>query len=460
MRQTGTALGTGRLGTAAVVALVGMGWLWIAGAGCTGAGDAGDDPDRAAFESSGCADLYAPDLLPTFELTVAPEEWQALETEFATWRERQAAAQDLKPEHPATFGYEGQSVAATVRLQANPSSSWSGDKMSFTVSFNKLDRKGRFHGLRKLVLHAQPTEVTLLRERLAASYFRHLGLPANCANNARLVVNGSYYGVYVNRERLDDEYLERVFPGAEDNDLWKGGFELENHDVALAPERHSAVMSPPDVAALAALADLEQAVSVWAAEAMLPDSDGYWAVNHNFYLYDHPTRGFLWLPYDLDGAFDFTAFNVDPVLWTPPWGHDDVGVHQALVLADPAWRARYREALGQALAGYDPRWLGERLERWSAQIRDAVADDPRKPFSQQDHEVAVQRLSGHFGLRQRFVSAWLECDASGQGEDGDGDGAIWCRDCDDRDPARHPAAVEICGNEIDENCNGLKSDCP
>ena len=38
--------------------------------------------------------------------------------------------------------------------------------------------------------------------------------------------------------------------------------------------------------------------------------------------------------------------------------------------------------------------------------------------------------------------------------DADGDGYRWCDECDDGNAAVHPGAAEICGNGIDDNCNG------
>jgi spore coat protein CotH len=60
-------------------------------------------------------------------------------------------------------------------------------------------------------------------------------------------------------------------------------------------------MAARDVKTIDELSDLDEAVKVWAGSAMLPDPDSYWAgVESNYFLYDHPSRGFLWFPYDMD----------------------------------------------------------------------------------------------------------------------------------------------------------------
>jgi len=429
--------------------------------GCGGGSSASvseaNDPEAA--NPYGCADIYAQNLLPSFSIDIAPAEWDAINAEFQDWKGRRDATLEIKPYHPVVFHYGDETYDdAFIKLQGNPSTSWIGDKLQFTVAFDKIEPDKRFHGQKKIVLHAAPSDQTFLRERVALSYLRSLGLAAGCENNARLTVNGAFYGVYANREPPEQPYLDRVFPDAAGGDMWKGGYTLDNNQEETNHPRHDQLMNTPTLEGFQQMVDVDASLLEWAAEAVMPDNDGYWAIAHNFYLYDHPTRGFIWLPYDVDATFDFSPFDVDPITWMPSWSQG-WGAHQRIVLADPALTERYVAALERALAGYDVDLLKSRLLRWSDQIAGAVGDDHQKPFATGDHELAVARMSGSFWLRQKYLTSWVECYRTGNGVDADGDGFVWCRDCNDKAADQNPGAAEVCGNDVDENCNGRKDDC-
>jgi hypothetical protein len=213
-----------------------------------------------------CADLYDEDLLPTFELTIAPEHWSAIVDDCS--REYQ----------PATLRYGDESAAAMVRNKGNWS--FSCEKPQFVISFNETDSQARFHGLRKLVLDAPFYDRTLLRERLAFHFLARYGSEASCANNARLLVNGAYLGLYANVERIDREYLERHYDDPS-GDLWKAGRELKTNEDMPDHARIDAFWAAREVSELATLVDLEQAVRAWAGQAMLPDRDSYWLASED-----------------------------------------------------------------------------------------------------------------------------------------------------------------------------------
>jgi len=35
---------------------------------------------------------------------------------------------------------------------------------------------------------------------------------------------------------------------------------------------------------------------------------------------------------------------------------------------------------------------------------------------------------------------------------------IWCNDCRDDVASVHPGAAEVCGNQVDDDCNGVIDD--
>jgi hypothetical protein len=384
------------------------------------ASDAAAPSNDAAAEvppagAGGCAALFRQDLLPTFEIEITPDEWARLVDEFRNVEANQAAGVLVNPYHPVVFRDEGETRSdAQIRLKG--SSSWEAvamkpnGKMQFVIKFNGINKNGRFRGRRALELDMPKSDPTYLRSRLAAAFMRDLGLPAPCANNARLVINGAYYGLYTNLERADRELVERLFPDFPAGDLWDSGEEPETNEDTADRARLARFWAATDVTSMAAVMDLEEAVSEWAAEAMLPSADGYWAGKGEFYLFDHPLRGFIWLPRDLDSTLDAVEDPaVDPASW---WMVREKpvspGPHYEAVMADPAWRARYVAAVRRALAGYDVAALEARVDAWSAQIATAAAEDPTRPFTVEEHKEAVANQRAYFARRAAAVRAWLD----------------------------------------------------
>lgn len=384
--------------------------------GTAGAGGAGDTGGAAGTGGSGgmpvpvtwpqaCPDIYDENTLPHFELTFTPQELNALQVD---------CNDNVQEYRPVKLTYGAETVDAMVRLKGNWS--WDCSKMQFVVSFNEVDSKGRFHGVRKLVFDAPWYDRTFLHERLAMPFFQARGLPYSCVNNATISINSEFYGIYANVERLDKEYLQRNFEAADGN-LYQAGTELKTNETTGDTSDLDALNAATNVTELAKVMDLNEAVSEWAAEAMLPAMDNYWAgVEINYYIYHHPARGFLYLPYDMDIVFGDSAYpdgslvwpdsvKSDPILYEHPgWQKED---RVKMVLSDPVWCQKFVDELVLARAAYSPEEFSARVDKWNAQIQQSVAMDTRKQFSVADHEAAIVSLKSFFKQRLAFVDQWL-----------------------------------------------------
>ena len=402
----------------------------------SGSGGSSGQPSGSAGTSgsaSTCADLFSDDRITTYELRIAQPDWDALVHDFYSMQANDDLNLNIHPYHPiAEFKY-GNEVVTNAMIRLKGQSSWAeviaaGDnppKMQFVISFNEVDTNGRFHGLRKLEMDMPRTDPSYLRQRLALTYLRALGVPAQCANSGRLVINGAYYGLFTNLERPDVEFVRRVFPGQAGGDLWDGGWGLAtNEDTVSQPHpRLDAWKAVTDAASLAAIADMDETLTEWAGEAMIADEDGYWIGDQNFFIYDHPTRGWLWIPHDLDATIDWVA-DVDPIyywgretIWAGPWPH------YAAVIRDASWRERYVAALRHAYEVFKATKLIDLLDRYAAQVADAAAADPTRPFSVDEHREGVESLRNALHERDELMSAWLACRAAPAGApDADADG--------------------------------------
>jgi hypothetical protein len=480
---------------AVAVALAGgIGCGESGGGDSRGPSDAGVEPDAAEVgetdddavggggdvvpdvDEEGCPRLFAQDVFPEWRVTMSESEWAALEDEFYNRDEHEAAGDDLNPYHPTEeVTYDdgsGPVEVPLVLIRLKGESSWvqtlefdDNPKMQFVLAFNEVDPDGRFMGVRKVELDMPRTDWSYLRQRLGLHTIRKIGQPAQCANNARLHMNGEYYGLYTHLERLDKEFLQRVYGkdgGADDGDLWKAGYEIRTNDDSYSEARIDALWSATSPTELSGLASLDDALFEWAAEALLPHADGYHFGRPNFFLYDHPGRGFLWIPSDLDTAFDYKVYSIDLAYPRSSWREYWFWIPYSTVLNDPVWMDRYVETIARVRDRIDPDEQVALLEQWAAQISSAAEADPHRPFSVDDHESALEAMRDYLGLRHDFVGEWVTCRESGSGYDGDEDGTVFCSDCDDEDPVVHPGAVEAC-NQLDDDCDGAADEgvsCP
>jgi hypothetical protein len=397
--------------------------------------DMGVDPNDQIPppDEEGCHAIYAQDLLPTFEVTIAPEHWELLMWEWNNGMANEAADLEYNPYHPLEEFRYGDVVIhdAHIRLKGNPEF-WEPlplDKMQFQIGFHVEDPDGRFWGLKRLGLDAATFNRHMLRDRLSLRFMRDVGIVAPCANNARLMVNGEYYGVFTNIEKLDEVFLERTMEDPS-GALWqRTNWEHESgSDDETRLELLRDMDEPEELAELEQLMDIEQALLTYAAEAVIPDSDGAWAGGLNFFLYDDPTRGkFMLLPWDLDNTFErfedepdgAYPVNPDPVVWEKANTHGRPWYD--IALQDPAYFDYYIDTIDQILhEGYEPTKMLGWIDEMSAQIEEAVITDMNKPYPNTTYYNRLEDLREYVQVRYDFVDGWLVCWQTGGTADPEG----------------------------------------
>lgn len=367
-------------------------------------------PSIKPFTPKACPKVFA-DALQTFDIEIAPAEWAKLEYEHKNAAAIMASGGTVEHYVPlTTFRHEGKvETDAVIRLRGNPTWWAKQDKMQFQISFKENNPDGRFRGLRKVVLDSAHYNASYLRDRLAMSVMRDAGLPAPCVNHARLVVNGNYYGLFTHIEKVDREFLERHFHDPSHNLYKRGQILKTNEDENPDQSRMEAFWKIDTIAELEAMTDLDELISAWAAEAVFPDADGYWSGGWNFYLYDDPARGFVYLPWDMDLGFDNLPAETDPITWHKISEKFNGRPHVALALSDAKWRRRFVEEVRRIHDVADPQVLQDRIDRWSDQIAEAAAADSHAPWTFSYHQWAVKRMHGYVAERAKFLDQWLAC---------------------------------------------------
>lgn len=373
--------------------------------------EAPEEPEEPEAFPRACPSLYDENTIQDFHVEMGTADWEAMKYEHANADELRAEGKPVEVYRPLSkFQHEGNTrVDAVIRLRGNPSYWSRQEKMQFQISFKEKDPEGRYKGLRKLVLDSAHYNRSYLRDRVAMWMLREAGVPAPCVNHARLYVNGTFYGLYTNIEKVDREFLERNFEDPSQN-LWKRGRDLKtNEDENPDTSANSAFWKLETMDGFAEVADAETAVLAWAAEALFTDADGYWAGGWNFYWYEDPSRGFVYIPWDIDLAFETLPVNTDPLTWHKSNDNFHGRPHVDLVLGDQLWRQKFIDAVETVRKSYDVEELDGRIQKWAEQIKDDAARDPHAPWTYQSHRNGITAMRNFIKARSEFIDGWISC---------------------------------------------------
>jgi hypothetical protein len=346
-------------------------------------------------------DLYAPERLPTFKITLDPEAEAKLGDKP---REYVPAKLELidgdTSEVLEEVGLKLKGVGSFRTLAA---------KAAFRIKLDKY-RKHKLRGLKALTLNNSLQDSSLMAERVSYYIFRQFSVPASKANHALVYVNDVYYGVYVNIETPNEELLAHWFENPHRNlyeqdhrDFDKAeSFELETNEKQPDDREHLHALQEAcianDLGRARELVDWPKFLLFEAIEAAVNQVDGYgYATNYpnNYRIYDSDT-GFVFIPSGLDWTLGRVGTQDESLFVDPFWVRKTHGVLLRMCLADESCTNEYRDVLQMVASRWDDLALEQRTTEYARQIDEGLVADTRR-------ERTVERAWASQDLRRAFV---------------------------------------------------------
>jgi spore coat protein CotH len=288
-------------------------------------------------------------------------------------------------------------------------------KSGYSVRFDEFVPGQRLFGLKRLTLDNAKQDASFLNEHLGYEVARRAGLPSPRTAHARLSLNGTSYGLYVVKETVEKQFLQRVF-GTDEGNLYEGTAGsvgntpidfVVNPDSAdlkdeLDEQRHrddlralaAAIALPADGAwadRVGRLIDLDAYVTLFAVEIAVHHWDGYAFNANNYYLYNDPARGkFVMIPHGMDQLWSKPDFSPD----SPAKGLLAQRVRQVPALAD---RLR-AEVVRVARDAMEVGALDARADKVMGLLAGVTAPEPRLLSD-------IQRFQANFAGKRASIAA-------------------------------------------------------
>jgi spore coat protein CotH len=257
------------------------------------------------------------------------------------------------------------------------------EKAGFKVDLNEYETH-HIAGQKMLTLNSMVQDPTFLHEYLAYTVYRELQLPAPRTGWVYVTVNGTYYGIYLWVETIDDWFLDAwwdspdgaLYEGAYGVDLTTGAEFAFEYDGGPNPDDRSELteliallnVEPSEevLVNLESRLDVDQVLLVLAVEAGTLHWDGYTTKN-NYRLYHDPvTKQFSMIPWGTDQTW------VD--WWYGPY--DGQGHFFQWCLAIESCKVRYNDALLKVADVLEALPLLSMLNQSYAWIEPIIKEEP------------------------------------------------------------------------------------
>jgi hypothetical protein len=294
-----------------------------------------------------------------------------LQFEEADWEEELAFFFNSDVDVPATMTVDGRTyrdVGVHFRGASSFRNTPAGFKRSLNITTDFAAADQDLGGYRTLNLLNVNNDATFLRGILYTEIARHY-VPTPRMNHVRVVINGESWGVYLNAQQFNGDFVREWFkptggarwkaPGSprgragleylgEDVAAYKQIYEIKTKD---DPEAWAALMrlcrvlntTPADQleAALAPILDVDATLKFMAVEIALANPDGYWTRASDYNIYRDTAGRFHLIPHDVNEALGGEGGGRRATLDPMAAAGDPTKPLYSKLLAVPALRQKY-----------------------------------------------------------------------------------------------------------------------
>ncbi len=290
-------------------------------------------------------------------------------------------------------------------------------KSAFKLKFGNSGQ--RVGGLKKMTLNNIVQDGTNVHEAIGYELFRAMGVPAPRTSYAVVSVNGVDYGLHLNIETLDDVFLKKWFGPSNTTHLYEGNYgdwlgsvfdpfsahyevdegNEEQRDDLAALLVASQTEGDGWLAAVDAVADLDQMIKMWAVEHYIGHWDGYaHGLTNNYYLHSNAAGEFTVLPWGIDQTSNDVNFQ---------FGVPSGGSIWVRCVTDDRCRSRYIDALAAVNVKAMELDLGTKAVTLWNNISDEIEADNRREYSFEDSASWINSVPDFYTGRPAVLQAWL-----------------------------------------------------
>lgn len=313
----------------------------------------GSNPDWTEASHGNVAPNYSmvfpQDQVNELEITIGADQWSAIRNNMKSLFGYDFGAGGMggppgvfpttEPDYVQTTvkfkGKTWQHVGFRLKGNSTLTSAWRSGiyKLPFRLDFDKFEdvqpsvKNQKFYGFKELSFSPGVKDNSLIREKLGSDIFRMAGIPSAQSAFYKVYIDFGagmkYCGIYCGLELPDDKMIVQQL-GEDAGNLYKPEsklatfvqteFEKKNNELAgdfgdvsgLVKALQSTKRSS-DVAAwrsgLEAVFNVDHFAKYLAINNSIVNWDTYGVMAHNYYLYNHSTKGLLWIPWDNNESF-------------------------------------------------------------------------------------------------------------------------------------------------------------